>query len=222
MMNPRSRGRRAGKPGTRAEILEVARRRFLEDGYQAVTLRAVAAEAGVDVALVSYYFGSKKGLFGAALALAVNPAETLARTAEGDPVTFPQRALRDLLALWEDPESGAPLRALVAGAAQDPAITGLVREMMEREIIDRIAGRLGGADARRRAGVFCAHIAGLVVTRYILRLEPFASMPPDEIIRAYTPSLRLALAESANRPARSGGPRGRGPGGVGPGAGSTR
>lgn len=208
MMNSGARGRRAGKPETRATILDVARRRFLEDGYQAVTLRAVAAEAGVDVALISYYFGSKKGLFGAAMALAVNPAETLARTAEGDPVTFPQRALRDLIALWEDPRTGAPLRVLVAGATQDPAITGLVREMMEREIIDKIAGRIGGVDARRRAGVFCAHIAGLVVTRYILRLEPFASMPSDELIRTYTPSLRLALGEPSHRPPRGGGPRG--------------
>ncbi|QNE74348.1 TetR family transcriptional regulator [Streptomyces finlayi] len=200
MMNSSGRGRRAGKPDTRAQILDVARRRFLEGGYAAVTLRSVAAEAGVDVALVSYHFGSKKGLFGAALALSANPAETLARTAEGDPATFPQRALLDLLALWEDPESGAPLRALITGAVHDQAITGLVKEMMEREIIDKIAARLRGADARKRAGAFCAQIAGLVVTRYILRLEPVASMAPDEIIRIYAPPLRVALRESSHQP----------------------
>jgi len=200
MMNSSGRGRRAGKPDTRSQILDVARRRFLQGGYQAVTLRSVAAEAGVDVALVSYYFGSKKGLFGAALTLAVNPAETLARTAEGDPATFPQRALRDLLALWEAPESGAPLRALIAGATRDQAVAALLKEMMEREMIDKIAARIGGADARKRAGAFCAHIAGLVVTRYILRLEPVASMSPDEIIRTYTPPLRLTLREPPRRP----------------------
>lgn len=193
MMKYPTRGRRAGKPDTRAQILDVARRRFLQGGYQAVTLRSVAAGAGVDVALVSYYFGSKKGLFGAALALAGTPAEALAHAGEGDPATFPQRALCDLLALWEDPESGAPLRALVAGATVDQATNGLVREMMEREIIDKIAARVGGADARKRAGAFCAQIAGLIVTRYILRLEPVASMAPDEIVRIYGPPLRLAL-----------------------------
>lgn len=72
------RGRRPGSPDTRAAILAVARRRFLEDGYHAVTLRSVG-EADVDLALISYYFGSKKGLFGAALALGANPAELLAR-----------------------------------------------------------------------------------------------------------------------------------------------
>lgn len=195
-MNYSGRGRRAGKPDTRAHILDIARRRFLQGGYQAVTLRSVAAEAGVDIALIIYYFGSKKGLFGAALALAATPAETLARTIEGDPATFPQRALHDLLALWEDPESGAPLRALIAAATHDQAMASLVKEMMEREMIDKIAARLGGVDARKRAGAFCAQIAGLVVTRYILCLEPLASMAPDEIRRIYGPSLRLALRES--------------------------
>ncbi|MEO3786161.1 TetR family transcriptional regulator [Actinocorallia sp. B10E7] len=202
MMNSRERGRRAGKPDTRDQILDVARRRFLHGGYQAVTLRAVAAEAGVDVALISYYFGSKKGLFGAALALAVNPAETLARTAEGDPATFPQRALRDLLALWEDPESGAPLRALIVGAVHDQAIAALVKEMLEQEMIDKIAARIGGRDSRKRAGAFCAHITGLVVTRYILRLEPFASMTADEIVQIYSPPLRLALGRPLTPPHR--------------------
>ncbi|WP_232839069.1 TetR/AcrR family transcriptional regulator [Streptomyces triticisoli] len=53
---------------------------------------------------------------------------------------------------------------------QDQAVAGLVKEMMEREMIDKIAARLGGVDARERAGAFCARIAGLVVTRCILRL----------------------------------------------------
>ena len=194
MMNSVSRrGRRPGKPDTRTQILDVARKRFLGGGYQAVTMRAVAAEAGVDLALVSYYFGSKKGLLGAALALAVNPADILGRAAEGDTALFPQRALRSLLRLWEDPESGAPLRALIAGAAHDAVVANLVKEMIEVELIDLIAERIGGANARKRAAAFCAQLAGLIVTRYILRLEPIASMRSDELIRLYSPPLRLAL-----------------------------
>ncbi|MER6633299.1 TetR family transcriptional regulator [Streptomyces sp. NPDC000987] len=188
-----SRGRRPGKPDTRAQILDVARRRFLEGGYQAVTLRSIAAEAGVDLALVSYYFGSKKGLLSAALALIVNPSDILDRAARGDLATFPRRALHDLLSLWDDAETGAPLRALVAGAAHDAAFADLVREMAEKELIDKIAARIGGRDAGKRAAAFCAQIAGLIVTRYVLRLEPIASMAPDEIVRIYSPPLRLAL-----------------------------
>ncbi|MCX4744276.1 TetR family transcriptional regulator [Kitasatospora sp. NBC_01287] len=68
-------------------ILDIARRRFLAEGYHAVTLRSIAAEAGVDLALISYFFGSEKGLFGAVLALAANPAEVLAQALTGDPAT---------------------------------------------------------------------------------------------------------------------------------------
>jgi AcrR family transcriptional regulator len=197
------RGRRAGKPDTRTQILEVARRRFLQGGYQAVTLRSVAAEAGVDIALISYYFGAKRGLISEALALSANPADVLDRAAaEADPATFPQRALRGLLALWEEPESGAPLRALVAGAAHDAALASLVKEMVEREMIDKVATRIGGAEARKRAAAFCGQIAGLIVTRYILRLEPVCSLTHDEIVRLYTPPLHLALKAAA--PAHAG------------------
>lgn len=180
------------------QILEVARRRFLEGGYQAVTLRSVAAEAGVDVALISYYFGAKRGLISEILALSAHPADVLDSAAAGvDPAAFPQRALRGLLALWEEPDSGAPLRALVAGAAHDAALASLVKEMVEREMVDRLAARIGGADARKRAAAFCGQIAGLVITRYILRIEPVASMTHDEIVRQYVPALRVAIAPLA-------------------------
>lgn len=188
------RGRRAGKPDTRTQILDVARRRFLEGGYQAVTLRSVAAEAGVDLALISYYFGAKRGLISEALALSANPADVLDRVAgEGDSATFAQRTLQELLALWDEPDSGAPLRALIAGAAHDPALARLVKEMVEREMIDKVATRIGGADAHKRAAALCGHIAGLFVIRYIVQLEPVCSMTRDEIIRLYAPPLQLAL-----------------------------
>lgn len=192
------RGRRAGKPDTRTQILEVARRRFLEGGYQAVTLRSVAAEAGVDIALISYYFGAKRGLISEALALPANPADVIDRAAaEADPTTFPQRVLSGLIALWEEPESAAPLRALISGAAHDEALASLVKEVVDQEIIDKLATRIGGADARKRAGAFCGQIVGLIVSRYILNLEPVASMTRDEIIRQYTPLLHLALRPRA-------------------------
>lgn len=197
-MNSSARGRRRGKPDTRARILDVARRRFLEQGYAPVTMRSIATEAGVDLALVSYYFGSKKGLLSAALELVESPADVLARVAEGGPVIFPQRALHALISLWEDPDSGAALRALVVGATHDPVLANLLKEMTERELIDRVAEMLPGADARKRAAAFVAQIAGVIVTRYILCLEPLHSMRADELVRLYTPSLRVALTGASH------------------------
>ncbi|WP_428320692.1 TetR family transcriptional regulator [Kitasatospora sp. LaBMicrA B282] len=189
------RGRRPGSPDTRGVILDIARRRFLAEGYHAVTLRSVAAEAGVDLALISYFFGSKKGLFGAALALAANPAEVLVKALEGDRVDFPQRVLRGLLTVWEDPVAGPTLLAMLRNASQDEAFAALVKEVVEREIVDRVAAWLGGPAARKRAAAFCSQVAGLIVTRYLLRLEPVVSMTPDEIVRHLAPPLRRALQE---------------------------
>ncbi len=195
MMNKsRGRGRPPGRSETRADILDVARRRFLTEGYDSVSLRSVAAEAGVDVALISYHFGSKKGLFGAAMALAANPAELLARELDGPLNSLPERIVRTIVAAWEDPESGGSLRAFMQAAVREPDVARLFREMLEREMIARIAERIGGADARRRASVAASQIAGLVMARYILGIEPLASMPVDELAQRMAPALRAALA----------------------------
>ncbi|MFI6151238.1 TetR family transcriptional regulator [Kitasatospora sp. NPDC051170] len=204
------RGRRPGSPDTKAAVLEVARRRFLAEGYQAVTLRSIAAEAGVDMALISYYFGSKRGLFGAAMALAVNPAEVIEQVLAGDPATLPQRLLRTLIAVWDNPASGPPLLAMLRNAVQDEGHGALVREVLQREIVERVAARLDGPGAQRRAAAFGVVVAGVITTRYLVRLEPVASMTADEIVRHVGPSLRLALngPEPAGRAARP--PRGAG------------
>jgi AcrR family transcriptional regulator len=197
-----SRGRRAGQQETKDLIRDAARERFLSRGYDDSSMRAIAADAGVDVALVSYYFGSKRGLFNAAMSLTVSPAEMLEVALDGDLETLPTRMLRGMLALWDDPESGPPLIALLRAAANDPAMSRLAAEMVEREIVARLAGRIGGEDALRRAAVLCVQMAGLIFSRYLLRLEPIASMPADDIVRALEPSLVQALSGGVNTASR--------------------
>ncbi|WP_328465290.1 TetR/AcrR family transcriptional regulator [Streptomyces sp. NBC_00448] len=202
---PPRRGRRPGASDTRGAILAVARQKFLEHGYQAVTLRAIADEAGVDVALISYYFDSKRGLFGAAMALVANPADVLTRVLDGDPATFSVRALRALVTIWDSSDTRPALEAMVRSAAADEALAALLREMLEREVFGRIAERIGGANAQARAMAFGAQMAGIIMTRYVLRLEPIASMSVDDIVRHFGPSLRLALQGSPTRQRRSSG-----------------
>ncbi|MFF7335320.1 TetR family transcriptional regulator [Streptomyces sp. NPDC008150] len=207
-----ARGRRPGRPETRQAILAAARRRFLADGYRSVTMRSIAAEADVDLALLSYYFGSKKGLFGAALALPANPAELLAALLDSkvERDAFPERALRQVMSAWEAPESGAALDTMLRGAFHDESIAALVREGVERELVDRLAEFAGGPDAHRRAVAFSSVLAGLITTRYLLRLEPVASMGREELLRVFTPQLRLALGLPPHRRAEGDRrPRGR-------------
>ena len=179
----------------------MARRRFFADGYEGVSLRSIAAEAGVDVALIGYHFGSKKGLFGAALALGANPAELLARELDGPLNSLPERIVNTVVAAWEQPETGPSLRAVIGAALRDPDVARLFREMLEREVIARLADRIGGADASRRAALAASQVAGLIMGRYILGFEPLASMPADELAQRMAPALRAALAGPA-RPAR--------------------
>ncbi|MDT3438941.1 MULTISPECIES: TetR/AcrR family transcriptional regulator [unclassified Pseudofrankia] len=194
------RGRRAGSPDTRSQILEVARRRFLSDGYRTVTLRSIAAEAGVDVALISYFFGSKKGLFGATLGLLANPPELLSAALPGDRATLPERVLRTVVATWDDSDRGSQLRLVMSALVQEPEVARLFREVLEREIVGRVAEYIGAADAPYRAAAFSAQLAGVIFTRYVLELEPIASMSADELVRYLAPGLRAALyAPTARR-----------------------
>lgn len=193
-MNSTARGRRRGSPGTKQAVLDVARRQFLANGYPATTMRSIAAEAGVDVALLSYYFGSKSGLFSAALALEVNPPLLLHKAIDGDPATLPERVVQVVISTWDDPELGGPLRLMLSAATQDPEVARLVKEVLQTEMIRQLAERFGGVGATARATAFGSQVAGLLLTRYWLQIEPIASMTVRELVPLVAPGLRAAMA----------------------------
>jgi AcrR family transcriptional regulator len=193
MNNATGRGRRSGASSTKDTIRAAARTRFLEDGYTGVTMRSIAAAAGVDVALVSYWFGSKKGLFAAAMDLTVSPADVLERALDGDDSGLAERVLRSLVTTWDGAGGGAPLRSVVSAAVTDATVCRLVSEAIEHQLIDPLAARIGGPDARGRAAAFCTGVGGVVFWRYVLRIEPLASMPLETIVRRLAPGLQLVL-----------------------------
>jgi len=194
MNNPRGRGRPSQPLQAREQILQAARRQFLASGYRRVTLRAIAADAGVDSALISYYFGSKRGLFAAVMQLIVGPPDVIRHSLSGDPAHLPERILGHVLATWEDPDRGARLVALYRRAGSDADANRLVRELIEGEVVKVLAEHLGGAHASARAGVAASQIAGLVFMRYILQAEPLASMGRRELVDRAAPALRVALS----------------------------
>jgi AcrR family transcriptional regulator len=193
MNKQRGRGRPPGDSDTREQILQAGRRLFLSTGYRGVSLRTIAAEAGVDSALISYYFGSKRGLFAAIMRLHVSPADVVRQSLPGDPACLPERIIANVLTVWDDPVAGAPLVSLFCSAGSDPDATRLVRELVENELLSVIAEYLGGLEASARAGVAGSQIAGLIFMRYVLRAEPVATMPPPDLVRHLAPSLRAAL-----------------------------
>ena len=187
-----SRGRRPGSPDTRAAILEAARALFASGGLSGTSIRAVAAKAGVDPALVHHYFGSKDDLFVAALALPIDPREVLARVAAGGPDAAAERLLRTFLSVWDDPELQLPMIAL-ARSLTDPSGKELMRDGFLQVVIGPIGAALAIDEPERRMPVVASQVLGLIVMRYLLEVEPLASMPADELVATYAPTIQRYL-----------------------------
>ncbi|WP_148043285.1 TetR family transcriptional regulator [Flexivirga caeni] len=189
----KSRGRRVGHPDTRAQILAVARTRFLAGGYAHTSMRSIAADAGVDVALLSYHFASKQGLFTAAMAIPVRPGELLDRVLDTPVEQWPEGILRTVLRVWDDPRTGPALvQTVVAGATQDSR-TGGFDEFLETELLGRLTARLAGRDAEARAlGVLLA-IAGVLATRYLVRVPSVVAASSESLVRIAAPSIAVHL-----------------------------
>jgi AcrR family transcriptional regulator len=186
-------GRRPGASGTREAILDAARRAFAELGYQRATIRGVADLAGVDPALVHHYFGTKQALFVAAVQLPVNPVEHLMAVLAEDPAQAGRRMVETFLAVWDHAASQSPLLALVRSAVGDEHAAALLREFITEEVLGQIARRLGSPDARLRATLAGSQIIGLAMARYIVKVEPLASAPPEQVAAAVGPTLQRYL-----------------------------
>ena len=116
----RPRGRRPGPTDTREQILAAARSRFAAHGYDRTRIRDVADDAGVDAALVHYFFKTKDGLFVAAMELPFRPAEVIAPVLAEGVDGLGERMVRRVLTVWDEPAHQAALLAIVRGAGAHP------------------------------------------------------------------------------------------------------
>jgi AcrR family transcriptional regulator len=186
----KKRGPKANPGKARAAILDAARSEFGKRGFDGATLRSIAREAEVDVALVSYYFGSKSELFVASLNLPVNPAVVLPSVLAEGLDGAAARLLGVLLDVWDDPATGAPLIAMMRSVSTQAS---LLREFIESQLVAAIAEAIEGPDAELRAGAFTSQVFGLVLERYVLGVEPLASARHEEIVRLIGPTLQRYL-----------------------------
>jgi AcrR family transcriptional regulator len=192
------RGRRPGAPDTRAVILAAARELFASRGFGGTTIRAVAMDAGVDTALVHHYFGSKDDLFVAALELPVDPRAVLAPAIAAGPEGAGERMLRVFLSVWDDPEARLPLLALVRGMFE-PAGRRLLAEGFVPAVLEPVGVALGIDEPERRMPLVATQVLGLILVRYVLEVEPVASMTADELVTVYAPGLQRYLTDPLTR-----------------------
>jgi AcrR family transcriptional regulator len=195
-------GRRPGESGTRDAILEAARREFGQHGYDRATIRGVARGAGVDPALVHYFFGAKAELFAAAMELPVNPAELAQTLLAGEPERIGERLIATFLSVWDHGDNRDVFIGLLRSAVTDEQAATLLREFATRELFGRVAAALGTPDAELRANLVFSQIFGLAVARYILRIEPLASTPGELVAAAVGPTVQRYITGDLDPGAR--------------------
>lgn len=185
-------GRRPGPTETRQAILAAARELFAEKGYDATSLRAIARSAGVDPALVHHFFGNKEGVFVAAMRFPFEPSEMLARVSAVPADRLGETMVRLFLEVWGDPERRAPIVAMLRSAMTNEQAAAMMREFIGREVFGRIVERrqLSPLKANAAAG----QMVGVVILRYVLRLEPLASATDEEVVELLAPTLQRYLA----------------------------
>jgi AcrR family transcriptional regulator len=187
-------GRRAGPNTTRTAILSAARQEFSQRGFETATVRAIASAAGVDPALILHYFGSKRGVFVAAVELPFEPP-ALVRVLEGPEEELGERLVTFFLAAWDPAGSRPTLLALMRSAASDPQAAETLRERLTAEILMPIISRVGASAPEWRASLAAAHLAGLGMARFVLGVEPLASAPVPLVVKAVGPAIQRYLTD---------------------------
>jgi AcrR family transcriptional regulator len=163
---------------SKAAILGAAREHFAKSGYQASTIRAIAAAAGIDPAMVMRYFGSKEQLFAAAAEFDIRVPDLTALPESAVGVGLVQHFLER----WEGDET---LMALLRTAVTNDAAAARVQAIFAKQIVPAIA-RLSGeprAVAAERAGLVATQMLGLALCRYILKLPPVVKLERAELVR---------------------------------------
>ena len=169
---------------TRARILAAARLRFATDGYERATIRAIAADAGVDPALVMRYYDNKEGLFAAAAEFDLRLPELggVARRAIGAAL------VEHFLSRWEDDDV---LHALLRTATSNASAAERLRGIFARQIRPAIAALCADPQtASTRAVLVASQMLGFAFCRYVVQLPPVVAMRRADIVAWLAPTVQ--------------------------------
>ncbi|MFF5897858.1 TetR family transcriptional regulator [Streptomyces argenteolus] len=195
--------------GNRRAVLDAARRLFGAHGYRGVGVRAIAAEAGVTPGLVMAYFGTKDGLFGAAVAGGAGVGTDVLAAAAGagpgaGPGDVPGVLARAYLDRWDRLPADDPWPALIRSAVSHPPSAEMLRTILDRQVGEPLAQVIGtGAEADVRASMIRSVLFGVIMERYVFAHEPAASVPTAELAPALTEVLAAAFGGPPGAPSRS-------------------
>ena len=189
-------GAKGGKGrATRERILAAARQAFANGGYAAVSVRSIASEAGVDQSLVHHYFGTKKDLFLSAMDVPFDPMEhmggALEKLSNGTLEDLGEAVVRGILAVFASPHGRdyvAVMRARMAPGGPVESVAGFLTE----EVYSLAAWLLDDppGTGALRTDLADSQVIGLIVARYVLRLQPLADLDDEQVVAHYAPVLQ--------------------------------
>ena len=186
-------GRRPGAGGSREEIAAAARRLFAGRGFDAVTIRAIATEAGVDPALVHHFYGTKQRLFDTIMELPIDADEVM-RTVLGPGVDgLGERLARFVLTRLRTAESGDAVVGVLRTAAAQPEAAAALREAYERRLFAPLTRELEVDQPLLRAALCSSQLLGIALAEHVLGFAPLVGASTDELVAIYGPVLQRYL-----------------------------
>lgn len=173
---------------TRTAILAAARERFASDGYERATIRAIAKDARIDPSMVMRYYGSKEGLFDAALDVDLRmPGAQALR-----PQDVGEVMVNHFLILWE--ENTNALTAMLRVGVTNPAGAERLQKIFQEQLLP-VARHVcpDPEQAPVRAGLITSQVLGMALTRYVLKFPPTVALTREEIVAWLAPTVQRYL-----------------------------
>lgn len=192
--NPgRRSGRRPGNPDTRSRILDSARVRFSQNGYDKVSIRTVAADAGVDAALIHHYFGTKKQLFIASIQLPLDPEQILSRVREAPTEKMGALIAGLVLNVWESPQRHSVIALIRSAMAGDEV--DLFRNFLMQVVLHEIGPRVDepAGTGPIRVQLVASQLMGVFAARHVLELDELVGVPVEDLVEMIAPTLQRYL-----------------------------
>jgi AcrR family transcriptional regulator len=187
-------GRRTGTSQTREAIAVAAREQFAALGYEGATFRRIAAAAGVDPALVVHFYGSKEDLFRGVMGLPPEVADGLLRIAEQPPDRLGRSLAELVVAALESPATRPIVLGRIRCASSHPGAAALVRETVTRDL-SKLTSAITSDRPEVRAVLCGSFIVGIALARYVVLVEPLASLPAQGLVDLLAPTFQRYLAE---------------------------
>ena len=187
-------GRRPGNEETREKIPAAACTRFGDVGFEATTIRSVAAEAEVDPALVMHYFKNKQGLFDAV----VSSLQELPGRLED--VADLKGYIAQYLQLWEAEDMGSRLKAVLRAGVGSSHASGVLRHYMDEQFLELVSqSKLSATvfntpEKRERIPFIGAMLVGVAITRNVILVPYVREKTIDELAEIYAAACEAILA----------------------------